>query len=328
MDEPDRIVERDEDRLDSLDTLIDGLYALEASEFVAARNATAKRLRSERRRDDAATVAKLVKPTAAAAALNRIARDRPALIEALRDRGEALRSAQEDVLAGRATADVLRRAGEDRRAAVLQVVDAMRHAAPGDAGHVDEWIRTLESASVDHRVGTALQRGRVTRVVVDAIGLDGLLAPEGTVVDPGDGERETARRPVSVAVPASERAEHEPAEHEPAEHEPAEQERAEQERAEQERLADERRRAAQALRRTAAMRRMAAAQATLDTARTRREGAADALDAARLVFERATEHLAAAEAALAAAASEHAAATAELDEAGRGTDTDASGQLT
>lgn len=52
----------------------DELYDLPSSEFTTARNALAKRLRSEGRKEDAAIVAKRKRPNRAAEALNRVAR--------------------------------------------------------------------------------------------------------------------------------------------------------------------------------------------------------------------------------------------------------------
>ena len=55
----------------------DRLYGADLDEFVKERAAAAKELRSERRRDDAAVVAKLAKPSVAAWIVNRVARDSP-----------------------------------------------------------------------------------------------------------------------------------------------------------------------------------------------------------------------------------------------------------
>jgi hypothetical protein len=57
--------------------LVDPLYAGPPEEFVAARDALAKRLRADGDRATAAEVAKLRRPTATAAALNQVARTVP-----------------------------------------------------------------------------------------------------------------------------------------------------------------------------------------------------------------------------------------------------------
>ena len=160
-----------------VETVVDSLYALAPNEFVGHRNELAKALRSDKRRDDAARVAKLVKPTAAAWALNQIARRRPDLVDALLTKGIQLRQVQDRVLGGQAEAALLLSAAEERRRAIRDVVGAMSEALDaGEARRPDEWVRTLEAASVDDRLGELLRIGRFTTVVLEGVGFDGLLA--------------------------------------------------------------------------------------------------------------------------------------------------------
>lgn len=82
------------------------LFSVRPADFVGERNATVKKLKAAGRRDDAATVEKLPRPTLSVWAVNQIARQEPALVRRLADataglqggnRGEASRYA--DVLA-------------------------------------------------------------------------------------------------------------------------------------------------------------------------------------------------------------------------------------
>ncbi|MGV3758916.1 MAG: hypothetical protein ACO1PW_05150 [Actinomycetota bacterium] len=59
------------------------LYDLRPEEFVAARDALVKELRAAGERGEATAVKALRRPSAAAAALNRAARSRPELLEAV-----------------------------------------------------------------------------------------------------------------------------------------------------------------------------------------------------------------------------------------------------
>src|SRR5579885_291846 len=78
----------------SIDAIIDELYALPPEEFTPARNAAAAGLRKEGRRAEAAVVLEQRKPTAAAARLERLVRDRRRDIEAFLAAAARTRDAQ------------------------------------------------------------------------------------------------------------------------------------------------------------------------------------------------------------------------------------------
>ena len=159
-----------------LESELDALYRQAPREFTAARNDLVRFLRKQKRKDDAARIAKLNKPTAAAWSLNQIARDRPDLIEDLLHRGALLRQIQERVMRGEAETPLLLLASEERRAAVRAVVQAIGDTlGDGEARRNDDWVRTLEAASVDDRLATSLKLGRFSSVVLEAVGFDGLL---------------------------------------------------------------------------------------------------------------------------------------------------------
>lgn len=76
----------------------DDLYGLPLAEFVPERNALVKRLRSERRRDEAAEVAKLAKPSVAAWAANQVLRSQSKDARELLAAGDALADADRTTL--------------------------------------------------------------------------------------------------------------------------------------------------------------------------------------------------------------------------------------
>ena len=108
------------------DADVDRLFGLPLERFVAERDALAKALRADGRRDEAAAVKALAKPSVAAWAVNQAVRARPAEARALWAAGDALAGAQEDLLAGRGDALALRDAARGEQAARGALVDAAR----------------------------------------------------------------------------------------------------------------------------------------------------------------------------------------------------------
>jgi len=126
---------------------VDALYGLPLEEFVPARDALAREARREKRRDDAAAIAALAKPTRPAWMMNQLAREESALVAKLIECAEALAEAQNDALEGKGARD-LRAAGRAERQAVDRLVAAARDLRP--EGH-------KPSAAMLERVRTALQ---------------------------------------------------------------------------------------------------------------------------------------------------------------------------
>jgi hypothetical protein len=155
------------------DDPIDALYGADLEDFVGERDALAKKLRAEGDREGAAAVKKLPKPTRAAWAVNRLARERPEEVRALVDAGEALAGAQEQLLDG-ADAAVLRGAAEAARA----LVDALAAQAPVDGPARDKVRATLHAATVDAEARAEVAAGRVIkeRSAAGFGGLDALIA--------------------------------------------------------------------------------------------------------------------------------------------------------
>jgi hypothetical protein len=142
----------------------DDLYALDPNDFVAGRNDLAKALRKAGDRRQADEVAKLRRPTPAAWAVNQLVRRHRPEVEELVRRGEALRAAQDDALAGGEPGD-LRQAGRARRDAVAGLAERAEElltARGGTAGaHAGEVTATLEAASLDAGAAAEVLGGRL-----------------------------------------------------------------------------------------------------------------------------------------------------------------------
>jgi uncharacterized protein DUF3359 len=91
------------------DDEIQHLYRLPPEEFTPARNELAKRLRKEGRKDAAAEVQSLPKPTPSAWAVNALFERQPKKMEALLGAGKRARAAQREAVSGRG-AETLREA--------------------------------------------------------------------------------------------------------------------------------------------------------------------------------------------------------------------------
>ena len=102
------------------------LYGLPLERFTPERNALAKQLRAERRREEAAEVAALRKPTVEAWAVNQLVRTQRRELDALFDAGERLAQTQADLLAGQGDPRALRDAVDAERTAVAQLTERAR----------------------------------------------------------------------------------------------------------------------------------------------------------------------------------------------------------
>lgn len=149
------------------------LYKLPAGEFTAARNARAKELR-EKDAELAAEVAKLPKPSAAAAAVNRLALDEPSEVRALIQAGKRLRDAQERAVAGRAGGEKLQDAVREHRTALERVQrEARRLRLSGPV--LERVVATFRAASIDPELQPLLERGLLAHEIESS----------GFALDPG-----------------------------------------------------------------------------------------------------------------------------------------------
>jgi hypothetical protein len=144
--------------------VVDRLYGLALEDFTAQRDLAARELRRAGDRDAAAELAKLPKPTPAAWTANQVARERPELIEGLLDAGAALRSAQEEALAG-GGGGALRDAMAGQRRAIEAVMDAAQSYRPAgralSRAMADRLRMTLQAAAGDEALSAALAAGRL-----------------------------------------------------------------------------------------------------------------------------------------------------------------------
>ena len=274
----------------------DDLYGLPLDRFIAERTALARALRADKQRDEASAVAALRKPSVAAWAVNQLVRSQGAAVGELYDAGDAVRDAQERLLAGSGDGRALRAANERERAAV----DTLMQAARGlldSGGHelspsvVDRVADTLHAAALDPQAREQVREGRLERELRHVgLGLgESVFAP-------------APAGPPSAAKPKR-------ADAKETRQQRAERERAAREQAERDREAAREREAARKAARTqeaAARRRLERGEAALRAARQRRERAAGALAEADAA-------LAAAEAEAREAAAEHQHARTELE---------------
>jgi plasmid stability protein len=138
----------------------DELYGLPDAEFTSARDVLAKRLRGEKRRDEADAVKALRRPSVAAGAINRAVREHGA--DDLLAAGEALSDAHEALLSGDGDAAAVREATSREREAVRDF--ARLALGKGASASTEDKVRaTLHAASVDDDVRELLVAGRLER---------------------------------------------------------------------------------------------------------------------------------------------------------------------
>src|SRR4051812_2131335 len=146
----------------------DALYGLPLEQFVPERDALAKRLRAEKRRDEADEIKALRKPSVAAWAVNQVVRSQPKAARALWDAGDALVAAQDDLLAGRGDAAGLRAAAEGEREALDGLLEAARGLLTSEGrdlgeGTIERVRETLHAAAIDPGAREEVAAGRATR---------------------------------------------------------------------------------------------------------------------------------------------------------------------
>jgi hypothetical protein len=295
------------------------LYGLPLEEFTPARDALAKELKAAGRKDEAAEVKSLRKPSLAAWALNRVAREHAAVIEELRSAGAELRDAQHEAMSG--DAGRLREASRTLADEVDRVAglaaDVLRAAGrPASAAQQEKIVATLRTAAVDDDAGDALARGVLVEELestgfsllgVGSGDLSSALTrparPKGAdgrrsapPVEKDDGETTPSGAGAVAALPGAHRPERKPKPRREA-LEQVEAARRELRRcdAEAEMAATRARRRAE--RAETAAKRAAEAQRDADQARAEAEEAAGEAEAARRAATEAAARLAAAEAA-------------------------------
>jgi hypothetical protein len=164
----------------------DDLYGLPLGEFTAARDALAKRLRAEKRREDADFVKGLKRPSVAAGAINLAVREHGA--DDLLAAGEELRTAHGALLDGSGDAAAVREATAREREAVREF--ARLALGEGASGATEEKVRaTLHAAAVDDEVRELLEAGRLEREAEAGVDAMALMA---SASGPSSGAKRTA----------------------------------------------------------------------------------------------------------------------------------------
>lgn len=162
---------------------VDELYGLDLAEFVAARDALAKRIRADNDREGTAAVKRLAKPSLVAWAINQVARDRPDDVAELVAVGEEVREHQAAAVRGDDPAPL--REATARRRTLLKALAGAAVALTG-AGHAEEVRTTLEAASLDEDDSASLRHGRLTKTAeaTGGFGFGGFeLADDGAEPD-------------------------------------------------------------------------------------------------------------------------------------------------
>jgi len=171
-----------------LQDVVDELYGLDASEFVAARDARARAARQAGDRAVADQVKALKRPSAAAWVVNLLVRRRPGEIERLAGFGESFREAQAN-LAG----DELRRLGRQRHQAIGALAQEARRLAEERGQQVSQAVQrevesTLDAAVTDRDAADAVRSGRLLRSLSHAgmgpVDLAGAVAAPEIAVGP------------------------------------------------------------------------------------------------------------------------------------------------
>lgn len=195
---------------------LDRLFHGPLEEFTPARNELAKSLRSDGEGEAADWVKGLKKPTRAAWLVNQLAARKPKDVAKLLEVGAELRRGQEEMLAGSADREALRKAARREQEAVDSLVrTAEAIGREHEVGSkklgstvLDRVTETLRAAAGDPEVARAIELGRLEREQrAVSIGLTGAVAPSPKVKRGKDNAAE--RRARQEAARRRKAAEHE-----------------------------------------------------------------------------------------------------------------------
>jgi hypothetical protein len=141
---------------------IDGLFAAPLDEFTSRRNALAKELSGAGDKERAAEIKRLTKPSAAAWALNQLARSDEAGVTELLETADRLRSAQ------RGEGGDLRTLNAQVRAQVGKLLNEAQTITESSGRQATQSLKnlitqSLMAAAAEEDAGAALRAGRLTR---------------------------------------------------------------------------------------------------------------------------------------------------------------------
>jgi hypothetical protein len=177
------------------------LYGLPLERFTEERNALARELRREGRREQAAEVSKLRKPSVAAWAVNQLVRTQRRQLAALFNAGDSLQKAQAQLLAGRSEAERLRAALEDERIVTEQLTERARGLLSSE-GHeltpatLERVSETLHAAAFDGEARRQVQEGCLVRELKH-VGLGGPVPSGASQVSASSARRRPAKAAAS-----------------------------------------------------------------------------------------------------------------------------------
>ena len=249
---------------DPLEEAADRLYGLPFDDFIAERDATAKRLRKEGEKDAAAAVAKLPKPSQVAWVANQLGRAGAGDLLAA---GDAIRDAQ----LGGGGREALREATAAQRTAVDELLKEAEGLRPLSRDLKDRLRALLIAVAGDEDVRAAFEAGRLVEEpsAGGAWPVGAFVAPAASTAASNEGTKEGGARKA-------------PAKRESA---AAKRKREEKERKAVDRARKEAERKREEAERRKLERRLAAARDAADEAKQR-------LDMARDAYERATHEVA------------------------------------
>src|SRR5262249_41514296 len=159
----------------AIDEIADRLYGLPLDQFTSERDEAARALRNDGRRADADQVKALRKPTAAAAAVNRLVREHRSDVDTFLKANVALRDSQASGKGGREAATTRQR--EPLEEVVRAGGEPVR--------------QTLTAAAVDDEAATELLQGRLVREL-EPRGFGTLLAHAPPAPRPSKAKPKTA----------------------------------------------------------------------------------------------------------------------------------------
>ena len=152
-----------------LERAVDELYDGPSDDFVARRAALAAAFTRDGYRVEAAALKKLRRPTVAADAVNRVARNHPDDVHELAASGDRLRQAQEDAVAGRGAVD-LRAAQKARNEIVERLTDlalaVLADSSPQPESYRSALASTFEAASIDPDARASVASGTLVKEIM------------------------------------------------------------------------------------------------------------------------------------------------------------------
>jgi hypothetical protein len=193
------------------------LYGLPLERFTSERNALAKELRKDGRRDEAERVSKLRKPSQAAWAVNQLVRTQGREVKTLFKAGDALQKAQGDLLSGKGNPNALRKAVDAERTAGERLLERARGLLSSEGNdltpaRLEQVSETLHAAALDQEARDRVKDGCLERelrhVGLGGLGAAGLEAskPKRAATPDRSSERREARQAEAEARRRMERA--------------------------------------------------------------------------------------------------------------------------